>query len=80
MSKLTSERVNGIKAGYWSAAKKDELVQKLGAIEHLAPRLLKKTCIGVCLHSPEDDREHDEVCRGCPVYELTMLVEGIQND
>lgn len=32
--KLTSERVNGIKAGYWSAAKKDELVQKLGAIEH----------------------------------------------
>ncbi len=55
-------------------------VQKLGAIEHLAPKLLKNTCIGVCLHSPEDDREHDEVCRGCPVYELTMLVEGIQND
>lgn len=72
--KLTSERVNGIKAGYWSAAKKDELVQKLGAIEHLAPRLLKNTCIGVCLHSPEDDREQDEVCRGCPVYELMILV------
>lgn len=33
MSKLTSRRVNGIKYGYWSVAKKDELIDKLGPIE-----------------------------------------------
>ena len=33
MDKLTSRRVNGIKQGYWSPAKKEELVQRLGAYE-----------------------------------------------
>ena len=31
--RLTHERVNGIKRGYWSAAKKDELVERLAAYE-----------------------------------------------
>ncbi len=34
---LTSERCSGIKSGYWSPAKKDDLVQKLGRIEHDCP-------------------------------------------
>ena len=38
--KLTSERANGIKTGEWTAAKKDDLVQKFGRIEHGAPALL----------------------------------------
>lgn len=33
MERLTEKRVNGIKSGYWSAAKKDELVQRLGKYE-----------------------------------------------
>lgn len=33
MDRLTSERCNGIKTGYWSPAKKDDLVQRLGAYE-----------------------------------------------
>lgn len=33
MERLTAKRVNGIKSGYWSAAKKDELVQRLGKYE-----------------------------------------------
>lgn len=33
MDRLTHERCNGMKAGYWSAAKKDELVRRLGAYE-----------------------------------------------
>lgn len=33
MERLTHERVNGIKAGYWSAATKEVLVQKLAAYE-----------------------------------------------
>ena len=33
MERLTHERVNGILEGYWSQAKKDELIQRLGAYE-----------------------------------------------
>ena len=33
MERLTAKRVNGIKSGYWSPAKKDELVQRLGKYE-----------------------------------------------
>lgn len=38
MKRLTAERVNGIKTGYWSAAKKEELVQRLGAFEDMAEK------------------------------------------
>lgn len=34
MNRLTHQRVNGIKSGYWSAAKKEELVQRLAAYEN----------------------------------------------
>lgn len=34
MERLTHERVNGIKTGYWSAATKEALVQKLAAYEN----------------------------------------------
>ena len=33
MERLTAPRGSGIKSGYWSAAKKDELVQRLGQYE-----------------------------------------------
>lgn len=36
MERLTHERVNGIKTGYWSAATKEVLVQKLAAYENRA--------------------------------------------
>lgn len=48
MDRMTLERVNGIKTGYWSPNKKEELVQRLAAYENtgLEPRhvqeLLKK--------------------------------------
>lgn len=32
-TRLTGVRVNGIKTGYWSWAKKEELVQRLGQYE-----------------------------------------------
>lgn len=34
MERLTHERVNGIKTGYWSAATKEALVQRLAAYEN----------------------------------------------
>lgn len=33
MERLTHERVNGIKTGYWSPEKKDNLIQRLGEYE-----------------------------------------------
>lgn len=33
MSRLTQKRVNGIKMGYWSASKKDELVARMAEYE-----------------------------------------------
>ncbi len=33
MNRLTHQRVNGIKQGYWTAAKKDELAERLAAYE-----------------------------------------------
>ena len=44
MNRLTFERVNGIKPGYWSAAKKDELIQRLGPLEEYGGRMLKEIC------------------------------------
>lgn len=33
MERLTAQRRSGIKSGYWSTAKKDDLVQRLGQYE-----------------------------------------------
>ena len=33
MERLTALRCSGIKSGYWSTAKKDELMQRLGQYE-----------------------------------------------
>lgn len=34
MKDMTAERCSGIKSGYWSAEKKEDLVQQLGLYEH----------------------------------------------
>lgn len=43
MERLTHKRSNGIKSGYWSPAKKEELIQHLAAYEDTGatPELLK---------------------------------------
>ena len=33
MERLTAQRCSGIKSGYWSTAKKDALIQRLGQYE-----------------------------------------------
>lgn len=35
MERLTAPRCSGIKSGYWSTVKKDELVQRLGQYEDI---------------------------------------------
>lgn len=46
MNRLTSKRVNGIKTGYWSPSKKEELVQRLAVYEDtgLEPEEIDKAC------------------------------------
>lgn len=39
--RLTSRRVNGIKSGYWTAANKEEVVQRLGELEDAAESGMK---------------------------------------
>lgn len=45
VERLTHERCSGIKSGYWSPAKKEEIVQALGAYEDtgLTPEEVQRT-------------------------------------
>jgi len=72
MRTLTMERVSGIKSGYWSPAKKEDLVQKLGRIEHRGGPLIRQAC-GKC---PVPDKHRENTCPGCPLTALTQMIEG----
>lgn len=76
MEKLTSERCNGIKSGYWSSKTKEEVVQKLGTIEHRAGDLITQVCDDCCRHPYEtqDQTEMDEKCAGCAMTRLAELI------
>ena len=64
MDRLTGKRVNGIKQGFWSPAKKEDLCQRLGAYEEtgLTPEeieeLKRRTVI---IHDAEKERPKVEV-------------------
>ena len=76
--KMTNKRCNGIKDGYWSAQKKEPLMQKLGAIEHIAPGLLGRVCDDCCRY-PREIRGEDileGICESCPVRALAALIDG----
>lgn len=72
---LTSRRVNGIKTGFWSTAKKDDLVQKLGPLEEQGPQLVLDACRTVCPHKGPLNSQ-DDYCQGCPLWRLSKLLEG----
>lgn len=77
MARLTHERVSGIKTGYWSPAKKDELIQKLGPIEEKGSALAQRVCFDICRHTAREDMTMDELrqhCRSCPMEQLVLLV------
>lgn len=74
--RLTSERCSGIKTGYWSTAKKEELVQKLGEIEHHAPRLIKTACDKKCIVMDKSMLQPD-TCFKCELYKLAQLIGGV---
>lgn len=64
--RLTHERVNGIKRGYWSAAKKDELVERLAAYEDtgLFPDKIK-VLINRDTPAKISERNWEGICPSC---------------
>lgn len=74
--KLTSERCSGIKSGYWSKAKKDQLVQRLGAIEHKGAPLIQIACNKKCCGN-QRLRMSGAMCDNCEIYKLALLIGGI---
>lgn len=59
MNRLTHERCSGIKTGYWSAARKDELIDRLAAYENtgLEPEEIKTR-----LDPADDDFQSVLIC------------------
>ena len=81
MKRLTHERVNGIRTGYWTAAKKEELVDKLGPIEHEAEGVMEQICEQRCAFRrpplrPENQEDMYDICEECPMNRLAELIGG----
>ena len=74
--RLTSERCSGIKEGYWTNAKKDELVQRLGWIEHQGPKLIQAARNKKCLVMDREQRTPKR-CSNCELYPLARVIGGI---
>lgn len=68
MERLTSQRCSGIKSGYWSTAKKDELIQRLGQYEDIG---LTPEEITARLSAPE-------TLRSVPVIEQDKLAAYLE--
>lgn len=58
MERLTHKRCNGIKTGYWSAAKKDELIQRLAMYEDAYSEQMQEMS-----EQPTGLREEDKQCK-----------------
>ena len=79
MSRLTARRCNGIKQGFWSHARKDDLVQRLGVIEEQHDNLMAAVCDHYC-NRPDIAGSQDELdgmCANCPLSKLDDLIEGV---
>ena len=71
MDRLTAQRCSGIKSGYWSTAKKDELIQRLGQYEDtgLTPEEIiarlsaQETTIDVPVVKPDKLAAYLESCK-----------------
>lgn len=79
MSRLTHERCNGIKRGYWSTERKDALIDKLGPIEERGPGLLANVCDHYCIYTISSagitQDELDAICTKCPAKTLADLIK-----
>ena len=76
MSRLTY--TNKEKPGYYSPARPEVIIQKLGLIEREGTMLLDEICSGPCKYYAEAEESGeliDEICAGCPVTMLQSMIE-----
>lgn len=75
MARLT-RRSNGITDGFVSGYKRDELLQKLGNIEHRSEPLAEQICESYCKHREDADEIGMEfICESCPLTALMEMIE-----
>lgn len=75
MPKLT-KRSLGILDGFASRYQRDELIQKLGHIEHKGVELVEEICDHCCRHPGEaDPDELTCICEACPVTRLREMLD-----
>lgn len=78
MSRLTTT-AGALLGFYRSGARKKELVDRLGTIEHLSGPLAEQICERYCRY-PGKLRHHDQLekqCQKCPLTELMELIGGV---
>lgn len=75
MPKLT-KRTSGLGDGFQSGYKRNELVLKLGTLEHEAPGMISEICTRYCKHPEQlDSSDLYDVCEGCPLSRLVNLLD-----
>lgn len=75
MAKLT-KRSLGLGDGFTSNYKRDDLIQKLGHIEHRGVSLVEEICDHCCKYPGEaDNYELDNICAACSVTQLREMLE-----
>ena len=79
MKRMTHERANGIKTGYWSPATKEELVQRLAAYENTG---LEPWEIGRAIEKAAKDAESATAAKmaECIAGGIKDTVEAIHRD
>lgn len=74
MARLT-RRGSGITDGFVSWYERDELVQKLGLIEHKAEDLIGKVCDHYCRNREDaDELGLEYICESCPMARLMEMI------
>lgn len=75
MARLT-KRSSGITDGYVSNYRRDDLLQKLGQIEHRSEDLIGQMCEHYCRHREEANELGLEfICESCPMTRLMEMID-----
>lgn len=74
MPKLT-KRSMGLGMGYASRYKREDLIAKLGAIEHRGEAIIQEFCGKCPRREGADPYELEDICAACSMRELAELMD-----
>jgi len=75
VARLT-RRSSGITDGYASNYRRDDLIQKLGQIEHRSEDYIGQMCERYCRHREEANEIGLEfICESCPMTQLMAMID-----